>query len=262
MYVRNCPICNDEILYKREQSYNDAIKKNTHCISCAKSGNKKSIKKDPSLWVRECGECHKNRKYKSWQAWYNSNNTKLCNSCAQKKVGGRPHTEEHKEYMRKKMTGRNVTWGDKISEAHWSRNDELRKKIIENHSTHMSKLISTGKLVPSKNRNFKYGNYIKSNGDIEYYRSSYELKRMVELEADKNVVRWTTKHGICISYMFDGIKKKYIPDFKIEYTDGSVIIEEVKGYINDVRQFNEKTKAAEEWVKDKGYKYTLNFMKK
>lgn len=262
MYKRNCPCCNKEILYKGKQAYNNAIVYNKNCMSCAKAGNKISIKHLPEKWVRRCEKCGIDRKYKSYRSWHGARNSNKCNSCAQKEVGGYPHTEKHKEYMRKKMQGRVITWNDKIANSHWSKNKELRKKIIENHSNHMSELVSSGKLLPSKNRGFKYGKYVKSNGEVEYYRSSYEFERMLELDNDKNVANWTVRHGIKIPYVFCGISKNYLPDFKIEYIDGSVVIEEVKGYIKDIDQHNEKVKVANVWANSNGYTYTVNFMKK
>ena len=231
------------------------------CLSCAKAGNKKSIKNSPEKWIRICGECKSIRNYKSYRAWFNSKNIKYCISCTQKHHAGHPHTEEHKEYMSKLMTGRDVTWRDKISASHWSKNKELRKKIIENHSLHMAELISQGKLLPHKNRGFKYGSYVKKSGKIEHYRSSYELKRMIELDNDESVINWTVKHGICIPYTIDDSKKNYTPDFLIEYISGKIVLEEVKGYVNNVEMHEKKILAATDWANKKNYEYVVNYMR-
>lgn len=261
MYIRNCPSCKKEIFYKGKQAYYSAEKKNICCISCAKAGNKKSIKNSPEKWIRICDECKSIRKYKSYRAWFNSKNIKYCVSCAQKNHVGHLHTEEHKEYMSKLMTGRVVTWKDKISASHWSKNKELRKKIIENHSAHMAELIAQGKLLPHKNRGFKYGSYVKKSGEIEYYRSSYELERMIQLDNDSSVINWTVKHGIRIPYTINGIKKNYLPDFLIEYANGRIVLEEVKGYIKDKEIHQKKVEAASVWVEQKNYEYVINFMR-
>lgn len=65
---------------------------------------------------------------------------------------------------------------------------------------------------------------------------------MKKLDDDINVLSWTKKHSIVIKYKHDGILKSYIPDFLIEYVDGSKIIEEVKGYIEDIEVFKLKKK--------------------
>ena len=261
MYIRNCPSCNKKLQYKGKLAYDNAQLKKICCISCAKAGNKKSIASSPEQWIRICDECSTVRKYKSYRAWFNSKNIKYCISCTQKHHAGHPHSKQHKEYMSKLMTGRSVTWKDKISASHWSKNELLRKQIIENHSLHMAELIAQGKLLPHKNRGFKYGNYVKKTGEVEYYRSSYELKRMIELDADMSVANWTTKHGIHIPYVINDVKKNYIPDFLIEYVSGRVVLEEVKGYIKDNEVHQKKLEVATTWAVKNNCEYIVNFMR-
>jgi hypothetical protein len=125
----------------------------------------------------------------------------------------------------------------------------------------MSDLISTGRLKPGENKSFKHGIYHRNNGDVEYYRSSYELIRMQELDNDVDVISWTTKHGIKIPYDDNGIAGMYIPDFLISYIDGKTILEEVKGWISDVEKHEKKVYAAKNWCKHLHYTYKLNYMK-
>jgi hypothetical protein len=167
----------------------------------------------------------------------------------------------HKDYMRKLMTGRKITWSEKIANSHWSKDPNKRKNIIERHSNYMGELISSGKLCPSNNKSFVCGHYKKNSGELEYYRSSYELKRMVELDNDPSVVCWTTKHGIKIPYTQDGINHNYIPDFYIEYSNGSIIIEEVKGWISDQKKHQCKVESAIKWCRLNNYDYIVNFMR-
>jgi hypothetical protein len=63
--------------------------------------------------------------------------------------------------MRELMTGREVTWGDKIAKSHWSRDSRKKRKITEEHSNRMALLISSGLHTPAKNRNFVVGYYTK-----------------------------------------------------------------------------------------------------
>ena len=218
------------------------------------------ISSDSSKWFTICQMCGVERRYKSYRSWLNSKKILFCRSCTQKNHSGHKHTSEHKEYMRKLMKGRKITWGDKISKSHWSKNPKVRKRVIEEHSNRMANLISSGKILPSKNRGFKYGHYITKDGNTEYYRSSYELKRMIELDEDNSVVSWTTKHGIHISYVMDGIKKNYLPDFLIHYHD-KIVLEEVKGWINDEEKHKCKVSAAKKWCKEKNYVYKVNYMR-
>lgn len=265
MLTRNCPSCNKIMTYKSKKGYTSAEANSLCCISCAKSGNTPSEKHFPELWVRDCMTCSKRKIFKSYVTWYRSKKSMpewKCKSCLHVGKPGRPHTEEHKKYMSEKMKNRKVTWNSKIADSHWSKNAEARKIITENHSAHMASLIAAGKITPGNNKGFKYGHYVSRFGEVEYYRSSYELKRMKELDEDVTVSHWTTKHRIVIAYVVDGINRRYIPDFKIVYNNGSVIIEEVKGYINDLRLHEAKVSAATQWAAHNGCSYTVNFMEK
>lgn len=120
--------------------------------------------------------------------------------------------------------------------------------------------VETGHLTTYKN--CKRGYYKnKKSGIDEYYHSSWEEILMGGLDNDENVVKWTKKHGIIIKYKHDGILKSYIPDFYVEYIDGTKIIEEVKGYIDNIEVFKLKKNACEEYCLKNGLRYKVNFMK-
>ena len=72
-------------------------------------------------------------------------------------------------------------------------------------------------------------NLRKSPFGKEEYDSSLERQYMVELERDPAVKTWTKKHGIKIPYKFFGLVRNYLPDFLVEYKDGSKEIHETKG---------------------------------
>lgn len=91
------------------------------------------------------------------------------------------------------------------------------------------------------------------------YDSLLERDYMIELEQDPAVKSWTKKHGIKIPYSFLGIfKRYYLPDFLVEYNDGSKEIHEGKGL---PLLFWDSTKAkrvaAQEWCKFHGMKYKV-----
>ena len=75
----------------------------------------------------------------------------------------------------------------------------------------------------------KLTNLKKSPFGEEEYDSALEREYMVELEHDAAVVNWTKKHGIKIPYTFFGFRRYYLPDFLVEYRDGTREIHETKG---------------------------------
>jgi hypothetical protein len=124
----------------------------------------------------------------------------------------------------------------------------------------VKRYLETGHLNTYKN--CKRGYYINNkNGALEYFHSSWEEILMKELDANEKVLNWTKKHNIIIRYKHDGILKSYIPDFFIEYSDGKKIIEEVKGYIDDVDVFKLKKEACEKYCYENNIEYRINFMK-
>ena len=91
------------------------------------------------------------------------------------------------------------------------------------------------------------------------YDSLLERDYMIELEQDPAVKSWTKKHGIKIPYIYLGLfTRNYLPDFLVEYNDGSKELHEGKGL---PLLFWESTKAkravAQEWCKQHGMKYKV-----
>jgi hypothetical protein len=111
-------------------------------------------------------------------------------------------------------------------------------------------------------KGIKHGWYtsIKTN-NLEYYGSSYELNRMIELDTDIEVISWTKQHPFLIKYVVDDITKSYKPDFYIEYSNGVKCVEEVKGYIpeNEKKTYCSKVEYAIKYFSDIGIKYIVNF---
>jgi dCMP deaminase len=100
------------------------------------------------------------------------------------------------------------------------------------------------------------GTYTSLSGKNFRYASSYELRRMKELDyVETDVVSW----GRCefsIPYVAaDGSERSYIPDFFVVRSDGSSTIEETKGQMDDddVR----KMTAAVKYVQERGWKYRI-----
>jgi len=90
----------------------------------------------------------------------------------------------------------------------------------------------------------------------ESYDSDLEKYYMVELEGMPGVKSWTKRHGIKIPYRLFLITRYYLPDFLVEFNDGSKEIHETKGlpYLFLVSTKLKKT-TAEEYCLKLGWKY-------
>ena len=90
----------------------------------------------------------------------------------------------------------------------------------------------------------------------ESYDSDLEKYYMVELEGMPGVKAWTKKHNIKIPYRILFVTKYYIPDFLVEFNDGSKEIHETKGlpflFLLSTKQ---KKISAEEYCRKMGWKY-------
>ena len=106
--------------------------------------------------------------------------------------------------------------------------------------------INRGKLVGLKRS--PYGE--------ESYDSDLEKYYMVELEGMPGVKSWTKRHNIKIPYQFFFVKRQYIPDFLVEFNDGSKEIHETKG-LPFLFLLSTKLKkiSAEEYCKKLSWKY-------
>lgn len=186
------------------------------------------------------------------------------------------HTEDHKKYMSELMTGRDVTWNDKIKENHWSTDLEKREETVAkiNKSKKSSVACNTEerryllanwcKENPDKvgDKKYKRGKYKnKKKNQYEYYASGFELEYMKKFDADDSIVIWTKKHKIIIEYEIDNKKHRYYPDFLVEYKDGNKKLIETKGRVYDENILLEKNKAADKWCKKNNMTYEIIFQR-
>ena len=104
-----------------------------------------------------------------------------------------------------------------------------------------------------------YENPTKSPYSFERYDSGMERMMMAKLERDPEVAKWQKRHGISIPWIdTQGYKKKYRPDFLLEYTDGRKEIIEVKNpALMDSPSVLRKRSAAEAWCRVRGMEYRL-----
>ena len=105
----------------------------------------------------------------------------------------------------------------------------------------------------------KFENPTKSPWNFENYDSDLERRMMVRLERDAHVVKWMKRHGLTIPWI-DGQKhrRRYVPDFLVEYEDGRKAVIEVKDPSRiDSNDVQRKRKAAEIWCKQRSMEYQL-----
>lgn len=75
--------------------------------------------------------------------------------------------------------------------------------------------------------------FIFNKAGEQHFYSSWEFRRMKEIDFDKSVLSWK-KCERKISWIDSrGKECSYQPDFEIVYMDGTIVIEEVKGFMND-----------------------------
>jgi type III restriction enzyme len=81
------------------------------------------------------------------------------------------------------------------------------------------------------------------------FDSTWEASEAFELDRNKNVSAWAKNDhlGFEIGYVFQGIVKKYRPDYLIRLKDGTTLVLEVKG--QDSQQDKTKREFLDEWVR-------------
>ncbi|MDD3995356.1 MAG: DEAD/DEAH box helicase family protein [Bacilli bacterium] len=80
------------------------------------------------------------------------------------------------------------------------------------------------------------------------FDSGWEFTEAFMLEKNPNVAAWVKNDhlGFEIIYVFDGVVRKYYPDFLIRLRNDKMLVLETKGQVT--RQTTEKRKALEEWI--------------
>lgn len=80
------------------------------------------------------------------------------------------------------------------------------------------------------------------------YDSAWEATESYVIEKNRHVDAWVKNDhlGFEILYVFDGVVRKYVPDFLIRLDNGKTLVLETKG--QETRKDKEKRKALAEWV--------------
>ena len=135
-------------------------------------------------------------------------------------------------------------------------------KIIQ-HLWSFIKLEQTEKVVPI----FDASKKVRSTGDMPtwytskpcwptktshishtVFDSTWEATESYMIEKNPNVAAWAKNDhlGFEIVYVYDGVVRKYFPDFLIRLTSGRMLVLETKG--QETRRDKEKRKALTEWI--------------
>lgn len=255
------------------------------CSSCATKNRYKNYKIQKELRTCELSECEN-----TFSVYPNVKNkqrfcSRVCQCEWQKKAQlgelngnfGKVHPNlfTHSKETREAMS-------KKIAES-WTKPERLKKHLefFERHrredgtidwiTDEMRQNISNKNIerLMGNSENFAYANCKKGyywNNKMkqdEFYHSSWELNRMIELDNDSNVTVWTKKHKIVIGYPHNGITKHYYPDFYIEYKDGRIRIEEIKGYVKpkDIEILKLKILYTKLYCKNNNLEYAIDFRK-
>jgi hypothetical protein len=170
-------------------------------------------------------------------------------------------TEYYKtdEFKRWVISPERIEKISKASKQKWS-DDTHRKKVIETlksklsdgrcvksdvYKQNMSEIISNkyanGDLDWYKTVRFNTGTFTNKNGENFYYMSSLELNTMIMLDSNSSVHYWTNKHGIKIPYVYNNIKRNYIPDFLIKLNNNKEFIIEMKGFKTELVDIKTET---------------------
>lgn len=185
-----------------------------------------------------------------------------------RKPGMFKHTEETKKILK-----------EKIKES-WKKESRLKKHLnffdrhrlddgsMDWHTKNFREKISEAniKRLDNNETNFAYKNCIKGfihntkTYDDEFYHSSWEMNKMIELNENENVIFWTKKHKIHIKYFYKNSNKIYLPDFYVEYKNGVKKIEEIKGYVEDEEQLKLKIIAGKEYCRNNNLEYVIDYV--
>lgn len=106
-----------------------------------------------------------------------------------------------------------------------------------------------------KKQKYVHGLYRRVDGTMIPYDSSWELRRMRELDATNTIKHWSRCSWKVPYVDMNGKQRIYKPDFDITYKDGRRVIEEVKGLLTELDQL--KRNAVEIMCQKEGCKYRL-----
>lgn len=156
--------------------------------------------------------------------------------------------------------GRLIAKSDK-TRGKWSRFTHPMKGKHHNDETKLKMSKSKADLIVSgcfRPYNENSGEFIsKKNGKELHYRSKYEAKAFIFLEVMSSVSKYEVE-PFSITYTYQGLQRRYIPDILVTYTNGLQELVEVKPASKVGEPVNvAKRIAAEEFCKNHNMKYSI-----
>lgn len=95
------------------------------------------------------------------------------------------------------------------------------------------------------------------SGETYYYRSSWELQRMMELDTDPEVLEWDYE-PFSIPYTLGDLRHRYVPDFIVRTADGTWLEEVGPKAVKDSTEMNvAKRAAADKYCIARGFYFRL-----
>lgn len=194
----------------------------------------------------ECGKLFKTRLSNRNNRIRHGKND-LCNPCSKTGVRNSQYGKDRSSLL---AHARSFQHGDTMLGKHHSLASRQKMSEIK------AEQISNGTFnILANNRGRKLWYESAKMGEKFFADSALEMLRMRQLDEDGAVARWTKRHGIKVAYVFDSVARYCVPDFLIEYVDGTKVVEEVKGRIT--RQEIAKSNATKMWCLGVGLGYRL-----
>ncbi len=147
-------------------------------------------------------------------------------------------------------------WRESLSRSSKGKKNSMEAR--EKLSKTRSERLANG-TIKNAHGFFKYGTQMTKKSGKQHFDSSYERVMFDILDACPSVVSWTKNHKIVIPYPGkNGLVKNHVPDFLINWKDGSVTVYEVKPFnLIDFRNNPRKILAAAMYCQERGYLYGL-----
>jgi NUMOD3 motif len=200
-------------------------------------------------YIKKCKQCGKDRKFKNRQS-FEVSKSDICGSCSAKNKNfcgaNNPfYGKKHREDTKKKMSENHADFtGDKNPfkkslkdpeklqlhkkrcKDRWDTKDENYRK---NFGSKLS-IVQAKLHARHSNKNHKSGFFTCSNGDIFYYRSSWEEITLKYLDQLKTIgyIQNFYLEPFCISYQHEGFPYSLRIDFLVELNNEEKIILECK----------------------------------
>jgi hypothetical protein len=260
-----------------EKQFTDYIKKNRQYCSRTCSNENYSNRTKAEYKCQQCGNLITTtkstpRKFCSVGCKNKNDSDKYTGTgnpnFGKRRPGMFSHTDEAKRLITKKVTASWKTAARRENHEKFLREFRDQHGYIPLHSPTAKLKAYEGYIQTLGTRKYggwtgiQHGWYISSKTGIqEYYSSSYELRRMEELDIDDSVVTWTKRHEFIVKYTLHNKVRAYKPDFYIEYDQGKRVMEEIKGFVpdEDVEQYCSKVSYASEYFSRLGIEYFVNF---